>query len=344
MSNPTRPAQHTSSQAPHRLSLTLAMTDYAHTRDVSSGSVEPQGIALTTLTLPVEEIFHRFFNNFEFDISEASFAKYVSMVGAGDAPVVGIPVFPSRVFRHSAIYVRRGSGITTPKDLEGRTVGVPEWAQTAGVYVRGLLSEFHGVALEAIRWVQAGVNQPGRLEKARLSLPPSLAYEPRPDASLSRMLETGEIDAAITARPPDSFLAGHPEIVRLFPDYREAEAAYFAATGVFPIMHLLAIRRPVFEANRWIAMNLLSAFERAKDATVERMMDIAVSRIPLPWGAAMAGELRERMGGELWPYGLDANRTTLEAFCRFSHQQHLTPTLLSPDELFPREVRSLPRI
>jgi 4,5-dihydroxyphthalate decarboxylase len=326
------------------LNLTLAMTEYEHTRDLTNGLVQPQGIALTPLTLPVEQIFHRYLGNFEFDVAEASFAKYSSMVTGGDSPLVGIPVFPSRVFRHSALYVRSDSGIASPKDLEGRRVGVPEWAQTAGVYFRGVLSEYYDVALDRIHWVQAGVNQPGRAEKARLSLPPSIHYESRPDSSLTEMLRSGEIDAALTARPPDNFVQGEAGIVRLFPDYRVAEEAYFEATAIFPIMHVITIRRALFEAHPWIAMNLQTAFEAAKDAAVERLRDIAVSRVPLPWGAAIAEEMSRRFSDDFWPYGVDRNRPTLEAFCRFAHQQHITPRLLTVDDLFPREVRATAKV
>lgn len=344
MSAPDRPAQYVDRHGVSLLNLSLAMTDYEHTRDIATGRIQPKGVALTPMVMPVEEIFHRSLVNFEFDVAETSFAKYISMVAGGDCPIVGLPIFPSRVFRHSALYMHAGAGIAAPKDLEGKTVGIPEWAQTAGVYVRGMLAEHYGVALDRIRWVQAGVNQPGRQEKAKLSLPSTLPYETRPDTSLSEMLVSGEIDAALTARPPDSFLNGAPGIVRLFPDFRGEEEAYYAATGVFPIMHVFTIRRAVFEANPWVAMNLVNAFEAAKAATVERLMDIAVSRIPLPWGAAQAQEMSARMGGDLWPYGLEPNRKTLDAFCRFARDQHLTPSLLPVDDLFPAEVRTTARI
>ncbi len=321
-----------------QLHLTLAISEYEHARDLASGLIQPDGIALTALILPIEEKAFRWLRNDEFDVAETSFAKFVTLAGTGKSPIVGLPVFLARLFRHSSIYVRRDSGIGSPKDLEGRSVGIPEWAQTAGVYVRGMLSDHYGVALDRVRWVQASVNEPGRVEKVKFSLPAAMHYEARPQASLSDMLASGEIDAALSARPPRSFLAGHPDIVRLFPDFRKDEVAYFEATRIFPIMHIVSMRRAVFEAYPWTARNLLTAFERSKDAAVARIREITTSRIPLPWGAAIAAEMEVKMGGDLWPYGVEANRHTLEAFCGFAHAQYLTPTLLTPEDLFPKEV------
>ena len=316
----------------------MAISEYEHARDLVEGLVRPQGIALTSLVLPIEEIAFRHLKNFEFDIAETSFAKYVAMAGAGESPIVGIPVFPARLFRHSSIYVSKDSGITDAKGLEGRTVGIPEWAQTAGVYMRGMLSEYYGVALDRIQWIQASVNEPGRIEKVKLHLPPSIRYEARPDKSLSDMLASGEIDAALSARPPKSFLRGDSKVVRLFPDFRADEEAYFKATGIFPIMHLMSMRRSVFDAYPWVARNMMTAFEAAKDAAVTRMCEITTSRLPLPWGAALADEVAAKLGGDLWPYGVNANRHTLGAFCRFAHDQFVTPSLLAVEDLFPREL------
>src|SRR5262245_12880857 len=206
-----------------RLHLTMAVADYDHVRDLVHGLVPTEGIALTALVLQVEEIFHRFIKHLEWDVSEVSFAKYTSLTAQGAAPMVAIPVFPSRVFRHSSLYVRTDRGIAGPKDLEGRTVGIPEWAQTAGIYARGLLAEYYGVDLRKIRWVQAGVNQPGRAEKVDLKLPAGIRYEARPEQSLSELLRTGEIDAVMTARVPAAFSQGLANIGRLFPDYRTEE-------------------------------------------------------------------------------------------------------------------------
>lgn len=326
------------------LNLTLAVSEYDHFRDLTSGLVRAEGISLTSLTLPIEEMAFRWLKNMEFDVSETSFAKFITLVAGGDSPIVGLPVFPARVFRHSAIYIRADSGIQGPKDLEGKSVGIPEWAQTAGVYVRGMLAEYHGVALDRIRWFQSSVNEPGRVEKVKFSLPGNIHYESRPEKCISDMLATGEIDAAITARPPDSFLQGKPGVVRLFPHFRAEEEAYFNATRIFPIMHVMAMRRSVFEAYPWIALSLQKAFEQAKDAAVARVREITTSRMPLPWGAAIAAEMTERFGEDLWPYGIEANRNTLDAFCRFAHAQYLTNTLLTAEDLFPKEAIAASRV
>ncbi|MPZ58000.1 MAG: 4,5-dihydroxyphthalate decarboxylase [Rhizobiales bacterium] len=327
-----------------RVHLTMAVADYDHMRDLVHGVVRPEGILLTAFTTAVvEEIFFRFIKHREFDVSEMSFAKYVALSSRGDAPMVGIPVFPSRVFRHSGIYVRADRGIRTAKELEGRTVAIPEWAQTAGIYARGMLAEYYRVDLTSIRWVQAGVNEPGRVEKVALELPASICYQSRPDSSISAMLANGEVDAAVSARAPDSFLDGHPEIVRLFPNYRAEELTYFQKTGVFPIMHLIAMRRAVFEQHPWTAMNIVNACEEAKRRCLERIRMIGVAAIPMPWASGFLEDCAATFGADPFPYGLDANRPTLDAFCRFAHDQHITERPMTPDELFPPELRTVAR-
>ena len=217
-----------------RLHLTLATTDYDHVRDLINGVVRADGIVLTGFVLPVEEIFFRFIKNREWDVSEMSFGKFIGYASQGHSPFIGIPVFPSRVFRHSAFYVRADRGIRSPKDLEGKTVGIPEWAQTAGIYARGFLSETAGVDLRKIKWVQAGMNEAGREEKVEFTLPKGIQYAQRRDASLSAMLKSGELDAAISARVPDAFMTGGHEIVRLYPDYRARRDALLRGDRHFP--------------------------------------------------------------------------------------------------------------
>jgi 4,5-dihydroxyphthalate decarboxylase len=323
-----------------QLQLTIALNDYDHLRDLVTGVVRPEGIVLTPLTLSVEEIFYRFTYHQEWEVSEMSFAKYVSLTAAGSAPMVAIPVFPSRVFRHSAIYLKEDSGIQSPQDLNGKTIGIPEWAQTAGVYVRGLLSELYDVDLTSINWVQAGVNQPGRKEKVKLQLPEGINYSTREDASLNELLVSGEIDVAITARPPLSFMQAGSGVVRLFTDSRDEEKNFFRKTGIFPIMHVIAIRRDVYESNRWVAMNLYKAFDVAKQRSLDRINDITASSIPLPWQSAFVDEVISEFGHEFWPYGIQKNRATLEAFCRYSFDQGVASRQLEPEDLFPPEVQA----
>src|SRR5271166_2327824 len=324
--------------------LTLAVCDYEHVREIAQGLVHADGITLTPLIFPsIEDITFRFTRNMEWDVSELSFGKYISLTSQGDAPMLAIPVFPSRVHRHSAIYVRRDAGITTARDLEGRAVGIPEWAQTAGIYVRGFLAESYGVDLRKIRWLQAGVNEPGRMEKVELKLPPGIRYEPRPHTSLSAMLASGEIEAAISARAPEGFAPGG-EIVRLFPDFRAEEERLFKTTGIFPIMHLITIRRAVFEQHPWIAMNLFKMFDEAKRRCLDRLCDFTCARIPLPWAAAIADEMRATYGPDPYPYGIEESRGTIEAFCRYAHDQGVTHRRMSVEDLFPPEVRAVSRV
>jgi 4,5-dihydroxyphthalate decarboxylase len=326
------------------LNLTLAVCDYEHVRDLASGVVRADGITLTPLVFPsIEEITFRFTRTLEWDVSELSFGKYTALTSQGNAPMIGIPVFPSRVHRHSAIYVRGDRGIRAPKDLEGRTIGIPEWAQTAGVYVRGFLAEHYGVDLSSISWLQAGVDEPGRDEKVALKLPAGIRYRAMPETSLSAMLASGEIDAAITARAPLAFAPGG-NIVRMFPDYRAEEERLFRKTKVFPIMHLMTMRRAVFEQYPWIAMNLFKAFEEAKRRCFERLRDFTCARVPLPWGAAIADEIAATYGPDPYPYGVEASRATIEAFCRYAHEQGVTHRLMQAEDLFPPEVRAVARV
>jgi 4,5-dihydroxyphthalate decarboxylase len=248
------------------------------------------------------------------------------------------------VFRHSAFYVRADRGIASPKDLEGKSVGIPEWAQTAGIYARGFLAETAGVDLRKIKWVQAGMNEAGREEKVEFKLPDGIQYQQRRDTSISAMLLSGEIDAAISARVPDAFTKAGAKIVRLYPDFRAAEMDYHAATGIYPIMHVIAMRRAVFERYPWAAMNLFKAFNTAKERSVERIRDLTASRIPVPWSAAIADEFGKNFGDDPFPYGLEENRKTLEAFCRFAHDQGVTAKRLTPDDLFPKELRASVRV
>jgi 4,5-dihydroxyphthalate decarboxylase len=324
--------------------LTLAVCDYEHVREIAQGLVRADGITLTPLIFPsIEEITFRFIRGQEWDVSELSFGKYISLASRGDAPMVAIPVFPSRVHRHSAIYVRRDAGIKQPKDLEGRSVGIPEWAQTAGIYVRGFLAERYGVDLGKIHWLQAGVNEPGRVEKVELELPAGIRYEARPHSSLSAMLASGEIDAAITARAPNGSAPGGP-VTRLFPDCRAEEERFFKSTGIFPIMHLITIRRAAYEQYPWIAVNLFKMLEEAKRRCLARLRDFTCARIPLPWAAAIADEISTHYGPDPYPYGIDASRPTLEAFCRYAHDQGVTRRRMAVEELFPPEVQAMARV
>ena len=341
---PTASRKSSRAAARRRLHLTLATTDYDHVRDLMNGVVRAEGIVLTGFVLPVEEIFFRFIKNREWDVSEMSFGKFIGYASQGNSPFIGIPVFPSRVFRHSAFYVRADRGIKSPKDLEGKTVGIPEWAQTAGIYARGFLSETAGVDLTKIKWVQAGMNEAGREEKVEFTLPKGIQYSQRRDLSLSAMLLSGELDAAISARVPAAFDKGGGKIVRLYPDYRGEETRYYEATGIFPIMHVIAHAPRRVRALSVGGDEFVKAFDEAKERSLERMSDLTASRIPVPWAAAITDEFGKGFGADPFPYGLEANRKTLDAFCRFSHAQGVTAQRLTPDDLFPKEVRASVRV
>ncbi len=322
-----------------RLPLTLAISHYDHVTELMSGRVQVEGVDLTCLLTQIEEIFFRQFNYFDFDVSEVSMGKYCSLVSQGNAPLVAIPVFPSRVARHSSIYIRRDGPIKKPADLAGKRIGIPEWAQTASVYSRGLIAHQFGIDLTSIQWIQAGVDQPGRLEKVKLKLPPGMKYEARPDKSLSGMLVSGEIDAALSAHPPSCYEHGHPNVVRLFEDYLDIEMKYVKDTGIYPIMHTVAMKREIFERNPWVATNLLKAFEEARRRSVERALNNTSSALPLPWGYVFAQRMQEIVGKDLMPYGVEANRTTLEAFLQYGYEQGVFHRKLTPEELFPPVVQ-----
>jgi 4,5-dihydroxyphthalate decarboxylase len=322
------------------LPISLAINDYEHIRDLVSGEVRAEGLHITALRLPVEEIFFRFIRFHEWQVSEMGFGPYVSLISQGNRDMVGIPVFPSRVFRHSSIYVRADAGIASPRDLAGKRVGVGEWAMTAVIYVRGFLAEQYGVDLFSIDWFQAGVNEAGRLDKTKLKLPAQLRYRPAPDKSLSDMLLAGEIDAIINARPPRPFVAGDPRVRRLFIDVHAEEKAYYEATGIFPIMHLMVIRRDVYEANRWISMHLLQAFQTAKDRSMARLRDMTTSYLPLPWFGRPVAEAIDAMGSDFFPYGIEPNRKTLEAFLRYCLESGVAHRKLAVEELFAPEVQA----
>ena len=308
-----------------KLPLSLAISPYEHTRDL-----QPQGIELNVLDLPIEEIFYRFTNFREWQASEMSFGKVISLMSAPQPEIICVPVFLSRVFRHSAIYMGKNSSIQKPKDLEDKRVGVPEWAQTAGIYVRGMLAHEYGVDLARIRWFQAGVREPGRVEKVELKLPPGVKIERVADRTLTEMLGKGELDAVISAREVPG--------ARLFENYQEVEKAYYRKTRIFPIMHVLALKRDVYERDRWIAMNLFKAFEQAKQRSLERVNEFGLSHLPVPWLPDHVRQWRALAGEDFWPYGVEPNRPTLEAFLQYGFEQGVATRRLKVEELFAPET------
>jgi 4,5-dihydroxyphthalate decarboxylase len=326
------------------ISLCLATGAHDHVRDLADGSVQMAGVDLTVLQLPVEEMFYRFLLYREFDVSEVSFAKIVALAAQDDRRFVPLPVFPSRAFRHSSIFIRSDGGVTRPEDLADKRIGVPEWAQTAAVYSRGLLAHEYGVDLTSIHWYQAGVNEAGRREKVELDLPPGYRLSVVAERSLSDMLLSGDLDAVLSARPPAPFERGDSRVRRLFAEYRDVELAYARKTRIFPIMHVVAMRREVFENDRWLAMNLFKAYSEAKARSLERAASTAASHFPLPWIPDELRRARALFGDDPWPYGIEANRTTLDAFLLYAFEQGVCRRRLAAETLFPLEVQETFRI
>jgi 4,5-dihydroxyphthalate decarboxylase len=318
--------------------LTIATTDYDHFRDFRLGLVKAEGVEATWLTLGHHEIFSRFTFNREWEVSELSFAKFMAQVTRPDADIVGLPVYASRLFRFSSFYVNRNKGIKSAKDLRGKRIGVPEWAHTAAVYMRGWLMHEGGIALANIDWVQAGTNEKGRVEKVELTLPKGVKLTSMPDKTLSGMIASGELDCVIIARPPDCFREGHPDVVRLFPDFEAMEQDYYKNTGVYPIMHVIALRKSALDGRPWLARNLYNAFEESKRRSLERILDPAVSRYPVPWLANYARRMRDQFGGDPFPYGIDASRPTLELFLRYAQEQGIAHRLVAPEDIFPAGI------
>jgi 4,5-dihydroxyphthalate decarboxylase len=327
-----------------RVRLSIATTDYDHFRDFRLGIVEAEGVEAIWSTLGHHEIFARFTFNREWDVSELSFAKFMTQATRAEPDIVGLPVVCSRLFRFGSFYVNRKSGIRGPKDLKGKRVGSPEWAHTAAVYMRGWLGDECGMALQDIHWFQAGANEPGRIEKVELSLPQGVTLTRIAEKSLSDMLAAGEIDCAIIARPPDCFRNGHPDVVRLFPDFWRMEEESYARTRVYPIMHIIAVKKRILDAHPWIARNLYNAFLESKRRSLERLLDPAVSRYPLPWLAAYARKMRDMFDGDPFPYGIEENRPTLEQFLRYTYEQGIAHRHAAPEEIFPAGIMTSVKI
>jgi 4,5-dihydroxyphthalate decarboxylase len=318
--------------------LTLACWNYDRTRALFDGRVQPDGIDLNYLNLPVEETFFRMLRHREFDVAEMSLSSYVLSRFLPDQPFVAIPVFPSRCFRHSCVYVHAGSGIREPADLIGKRIGTPEYQMTAAVWIRGTLADDYGVPVDSAVYCTGGEEEPGRPEKLPLALPARIRVEPiGPGQTLSSMIARGEIDALYAARAPSTFRPGQTTVTRLFEDFAATERDYFRRTRIFPIMHTVVIRRDVYERERWIAQSLCKAFRAAQQETYADLAHSAALKTMLPWLPAHLEATRREMGDDFWPYGLEPNRHALATFLRHSHEQGLAGRLLQPEELFAPE-------
>ena len=315
--------------------LRIATADYDHVREFRLGPVRAEGIDATWLVMDFHEIFARFLANREWEVSELSFAKFVAEATRPDADIIGLPVFVRRAFRFGFIFVNRGKGITRPEDLRGKKIGLPEWAQTATVYMRGWLSEDVGIPLEEVDWYQAGTNEIGRGELVEMNLPKSIRLTRVPDKTLSDMLSSGELDCVFAATPPKAF-GRHPDVVRLFPDTRAIDEAFFAKHSAHPIMHVIAMRKDILSEDPWIARNLFLAFEEAKNRCLTRIR--AGLDYPVPWLAEHAAMVAGKFGGDFFPYGIEANRQTLTLFLRYAYEQGVAHKLAVPEDLFPKGI------
>jgi len=328
-----------------KLELSIAIGNYDRVRPLIDGTVTIDGVDPVFLLLGPEEIFYRAFRRAEFDICELSLSSFAVSAAAGNNPYVGIPVFPSRAFRHTSIYIRTDRGIRTPDDLRGRRIGTPEYQLTACVWARILLEDQYGVKPADILWVQGGLENAGRIEKIALNLPADISIEKVPrDATLSALLEAGAIDGIISPRAPSCFDRGNYEVSWLFADPVARASEYFRSTGIFPIMHLIGIRRDLVERHRWLPAAIYQAFSKAKAAAIGSLADTSASKVSLPFVEEGLRAARELMGNDFWSYGLEANRKVLENFLRHHHAQGLSARLLDINDLFHPGSFDLPKI
>lgn len=328
-----------------KIRLTMGCTNYDRTRAVFDGRAPIEGCDIVPIALAPEEVFHRAFKFEEFDITELSLSSHTLMTARGDSAYVGIPVILSRVFRHSGIYIRTDRGFKKPKDLKGCRIGVPEYQMTANVWIRGILQDDYGLRPEDVKWFRGGLEEPGRGERAPLTLPPTIDLQQVPgDKTLSQMLADGEIDAIITARAPSSFRRGLPNVGRLFPDYREVEEDYYRRTKIFPPMHIIGLRKTLVEQHPWLAVSVYKSFIQAREIALEELEEIAYYFVMLPWALDDYKHARELMPDDYWSYGLESNRKTMETFTRYHHEQGLSTRRVAPEELFAPSTLELSKV
>jgi 4,5-dihydroxyphthalate decarboxylase len=327
-----------------KLRLSVAIGDYDRNRPLIDGAVQIDGVDPVFMTLDPEEIFFRAFRYADFDICELSLSSFTIKTAQGDNAYVGIPAFLSRAFRHTSIYVRTDR-IKTPKDLIGKRIGLPEYQLTANVWARAVLEDDYGVKPSDIVWVRGGIEEPGRPEKIKIKLPPEIRLEQAPEGkSLAALLEAGEIDGLIAPRAPSCYDRGHPHVGWLFPDPTKVATEYYRRTGIFPIMHLLGLRRDLAERHPYLPAALLKAFERSKSVALARLGDTAATKVTLPFIEEQLKATRSLMGADYWSYGVAPNRKVLDNFLHHHHAQGLSPRRVSVDELFHPSTYETPKI
>ncbi|VVT31351.1 ABC transporter substrate-binding protein [Rhizobium sp. EC-SD404] len=316
------------------LKLSLAMGDYDRTRPIADGRVKIDGVDPTCMLLSPEEMFFRAFRHQAFDVSELSLSSYSISVARGDPHYVAIPVFLSRAFRHTSVYIRTDKGIEKPADLKGKRIGIAEYQLSANVWVRGILEDAYGVKPSDICWVRGGMNTPGRPEKIKVDLPVDIRIEAAPEgATLNQMLIDGTIDGFIGPRAPMCFDEGFDKVDRLFPDTRAAEE-WYRETSLFPIMHVLGMRRSLAEAQPFLPGALLKAFSEAKAMAQKALSDTSATKVTMPFVEDNLRRAGTLMGSDIWTYGLNGNRETLATFLDYHYRQGLSPRKVEVKELF----------
>jgi 4,5-dihydroxyphthalate decarboxylase len=317
-----------------RLRLSVAMGDYDRTRALLDGRVLIDGVNPVYMTMSPEEAFFRAMRQQAFDISELSLSSYVIKASRGDCPYVAVPVFLSRAFRHTSIWVRKDR-IRAPQDLKGRRVGVPEYQLTANVWARAILQDDHGVFPRDIAWVRGGIHEPQRPEKIVLTLPSDVRVEDAPAGrTISDLLDAGEIDGFIAPRPPAGAAARNPQVRWLFDDPTAAAKDWYRRTGIFPIMHVLGVRRTLAERHPWLPVAVLKAFTQAKALALDALADTSATKVTLPFVEEHLKAARETLGEDFWSYGVTGNGSTLRTFLRHHHAQGLSAREMVLDELF----------
>jgi 4,5-dihydroxyphthalate decarboxylase len=315
------------------LQLSVAVGDYDRVRPLIDGAVAIDGVDPTFMTLVPEEIFFRAFRHAEFDICELSFSSFTVKTAQGDNPYVGVPAFVSRAFRHTSIYVRTDR-VRAPADLKGRKIGLPEYQLTANVWARAILEDDHGVKPADVTWVRGGIETPGRPEKIGLDLPKAIKIESAPEGvTISQLIAQGDIDGFMAPRPP-ALEGGHPHVGWLFADPTAAAKDYYRRTRIFPIMHLVGVRRSIAERHPWLPAAVLKAFTQAKAAALAKLSDTSATKVTLPFVEEQLKAARALMGDDFWAYGVEPNRHVIETFLRHHHGQGLSPRRLAVEELF----------
>jgi 4,5-dihydroxyphthalate decarboxylase len=325
--------------------ITFACYDYDRTEPILDGRVLVEGCEVAPVRMKSTVAFPRAIQQAEFDVTELSVSSYLMQTASGTSEYIALPAFVSRTFRHHGIYIRTDRGINSPKDLEGKKVGVPEYQVTMALWARGILKDEYDVDFTKVKYRNGGINTPGRKERLPLILPDYMDVKPIPiDKSLSNMLESGELDAVYSPEEPECFLAGDPKVKRLFDDHVAEEQAYHRKTGFYPIMHFIGVRKALVERCPWIPANLFRALVEAKKVAMDELQEIAnysAIKLTLPWFVSDLENTKNIMGQNYWTYGVEENRNELETMARYSHEQFLANRLLNVDELFAKGTHKI---